>query len=358
MTDGHASAASTRHIIQTPSAVETLAARPFLNEPDTGIDDALGQIPTHSLPNLTEIFGLPDFEWAARRHLDSASYAWYRNAAGGEWSYRNNLEVFGRINMKPRVLVDITNIKDSLPTTILGYNFSAPFFISPCAKASYANPNDAEDGLVKGAAAGDILYIIAAAKPKSSQVLFQQLYVTNNLTSTQAVMRRAEKAGYKALILTVEAPASGDRQRAHRFGWQLYKQLQNMTSIPIIPKGITSVEDARMALQAGAPAIFLSNHGGRQLDTSPSSLEAAIEIYQQAPEIFNQVEVYADGGVRYAVGMGRPFMYANMYGSRGVKQAIDIMKNEMALDAANLGVADLRKINASYMRWENNGWYS
>jgi isopentenyl diphosphate isomerase/L-lactate dehydrogenase-like FMN-dependent dehydrogenase len=135
-----------------------------------------------------------------------------------------------------------------------------------------------------------------------------------------------------------------------------------MTSLPIVPKGITSVEDARLAVQAGAPAIFLSNHGGRQLDTSPSATEAAVEIHRQAPEIFKQVEVYADGGVRYgtdvlkllalgvrAVGLGRPFMYANMYGAEGVGHAVNIMKLEIALDAANLGIADLKKIDASYI---------
>ncbi|KAL9620527.1 MAG: hypothetical protein Q9160_004996 [Pyrenula sp. 1 TL-2023] len=184
-------------------------------------------------------------------------------------------------------------------------------------------------------------------------------------------MRKAQKAGYKAFVLTTDAPASGDRQRAHRFGWDLYQYLQNQTSLPIIPKGILTVEDARLAVAAGAPAIFLSNHGGRQLDTSPSAMEAAIEIYEQAPEIFKKVEVYADGGVRYgtdvlkllalgvrAVGIGRPFMYANAYGTEGVRRAIDIMKEEIALDAANLGVGDLKKLDASYMRWQNNGWYS
>jgi len=135
-----------------------------------------------------------------------------------------------------------------------------------------------------------------------------------------------------------------------------------MTTLPVIPKGIMSVEDAQLAVAAGAKAIMLSNHGGRQLDGSPSSLEVAIEIYNKAPEVFTQVEVYADGGVRYgtdvlkllalgvkAVGLGRPFMYANCYGWEGVKKAIDLLKHEIAIDAANLGVGDLKKIDASYV---------
>jgi isopentenyl diphosphate isomerase/L-lactate dehydrogenase-like FMN-dependent dehydrogenase len=92
------------------------------------------------------------------------------------------------------------------------------------------------------------------------------------------------------------------------------------------------VEDAQAAVQAGAPASILSNHGGRQLDGSPSSFEVTLEIHQQDPDLFKKIEVYADGGLRYgadvlkllalgvkAVGLGRPFMYANTYGAEGVK---------------------------------------
>lgn len=137
-----------------------------------------------------------------------------------------------------------------------------------------------------------------------------------------------------------------------------------MTSLPVILKGIGSVEDAKLAVKYGAPAIILSNHGGRQLDDSPSALEVALEIYQEAPQVFSKLEVYADGGVRYggdvlkllalgvkAVGLGRPFMFANVYGTEGVARAIEILKNEIAVDAGNLGVADLKKINAKFVSY-------
>lgn len=81
----------------------------------TRIDDLLGSTDPKVLPNINNMVSLPDFEWVARRYLDNASYAWYRSAAAGEWSYRNNLEVFGRIGMKPRALVDITNVEATLP---------------------------------------------------------------------------------------------------------------------------------------------------------------------------------------------------------------------------------------------------
>ena len=91
-----------------------LAARPFLNEPDTGITDVLGDLPKGQLPNLTDIVALNDFEWTARNYLPLFNYTYYRNGAGGEWSYRNNLEVYNRYRLRPRTMLDISNIEASL----------------------------------------------------------------------------------------------------------------------------------------------------------------------------------------------------------------------------------------------------
>ncbi|KAL6712135.1 hypothetical protein ACN47E_000012 [Coniothyrium glycines] len=373
-----------------------LAARPFLEEPDTGIDEQLGDIVANgTLAPLRSLVGLPDFQWSARQHMNTSSYTYYRNGAAGEWSYRNNLEVFSRFRLRPRVLRDITNIEASLPTTILGHNFSAPFFISPCARGGYAHP-EGEAGLVKGAAEGNILYmpalysslsmeeIYAARGNNSDQVLFQQVYLDGGLNETQELFRRVEANGAKAIVVTIDSPGDGIRHRAARYSvgsantqytyltWDLYRQLTNMTTLPVIPKGIQTVEDAREAVKQGVKAFFISNHGGRQLDTSPSSLEIALEIYNEAPEIFTQAEVYADGGVRYgsdvikllalgvkAVGLGRPFMYANIYGAEGVARAVEILKYEVANDAANLGVGDLKQIGPEYVNWKSvNAWFS
>ncbi|KAH6950594.1 hypothetical protein HG530_011237 [Fusarium avenaceum] len=367
-----------------------MAARPFLEQPDTGLELVLGDLPKGKLPKLDQMIGLPDFEWAAENYLPIENYTYYRNGAAGEWSYRNNLEVFQRYRFKPRVMVDITNVESTLPTTILGHNFSAPFFISPCAKGGNAHP-DAEKNFVKGAAAGDILYMPALyaslsieeiAKSKAEgQVVFQQLYLSSNDTETQELLDRSEKAGAAAIIFTVDSAADGNRHRAARFGvgsadssysyitWDYYKKLQKMTKLPVIIKGIGSAQDAKLAVKHGAPAIILSNHGGRQLDGSPSGLEVALEIHEEAPEVFKQIEVLADGGVRYgadvlkllslgvkAVGLGRPFMYSNIFGVDGVKKVIDILKHEISIDAGNLGVADIQKINPSFVKWKFNNW--
>ncbi|KAJ8076413.1 hypothetical protein AAF712_000104 [Marasmius tenuissimus] len=372
---------------------ETLAARPFLNEPDTGIEESIGaEVANGTLPNVTSILGLPDFDWVARHRLNISSYTYYRAGAAGEWSYRNNLEAFQRVRFRPRVMIDVTNIEASLPTTILGYNFSAPFYISPCAIAGYAH-EDGELNFVKGANEGKILYMVSdfsskdkdsirdAIDKESNQVLFQQLYISADLNATRAQVKRAEDDGFKAIILTVDEAAEGNRHRGKRFGvgsansdytyftWDYWKEIQSFTELPVVPKGINTWEDAVIAAKMGAKAIYISNHGARQLDGVPSPLEVALEIHEQAPWVFQQVEVFADGGVRYgadalkllalgvkAVGLGRPFMYSNVFGVDGVKRAIDLFKNELAVDAGNLGVADLKQINTSFVSYKPNGW--
>ncbi|KAE8153358.1 S-2-hydroxy-acid oxidase [Aspergillus avenaceus] len=377
-----------------PLIQAAVATRPFLNEPDTGIEDVLGDTPAGSLPDLKQIVGLPDFDWAARHYLNGSSYTYYRNGAAGEWSYRNNLEAYGRFRFRPRMMVDVTNIESTLSTSILGYNFSAPFYISPCARAGLAH-SDAEKNFVKAAYEEDILYIpslyaslsvdeIAAAKPTNgTQTIFQQVYLNSNDTATKELFDHAEQLGSKAIVFTVDSAATGNRQRASRYGvgsantdytyitWDYYKKLQSFTKLPVVLKGIQSVEDVKLAIEHGAPAVILSNHGGRQLDSTPSPLEVALEIYEEDPTIFQKIEIYADGGIRYgadvlkllalgvkAVGLGRPFMFANVYGVDGVKHAIQLLKHEIAIDAANLGVSDLKKIDTSYIKWTNNGWFS
>lgn len=94
-------------------ATGALAARPFLNEPDTGLEEIVG-VEVGQLPNLTSMVGLNDFDWAARNYLPLRNYTYYRNGAAGEWSYRNNLEAFPRYSLRPRTMVDITNIENTL----------------------------------------------------------------------------------------------------------------------------------------------------------------------------------------------------------------------------------------------------
>ncbi|KAI1269243.1 FMN-dependent alpha-hydroxy acid dehydrogenase [Xylariaceae sp. FL1019] len=377
----------------TVAALATMAeaARPYLEVPDTGYYDAV-DVAAGMLPDIESIVGLNDFQLAAENYLPITNFTYYRNGAGGEWSYRNNLEVYNRFRFSPRVMNDITGVGATAATTILGHNFSSPIFISPAARADYAHP-DAELNLVRAAGAQEVLYITSsyaakawediAAEDIPGQVRWQQVYFSQNATANLELLARAEATNASAAVWAVDSPGSPSRERAARFGvgsantafvtntWDVYATYRNSTKLPIVLKGIQSVKDARAAVDHGVPAIILSNHGGRNLDGSPSSLEVALEIYQEDPDIFNQIEVLADGGVRYgtdalklmalgvkAVGIGRPAMFSNVYGQPGVEKMLSILKEQIVNDAAGLGVADLKKINASYVKWQNNGWYS
>ncbi|KAK7191498.1 hypothetical protein DPSP01_011015 [Paraphaeosphaeria sporulosa] len=373
----------------TGLAAIALAVEPFFNEPDTGLETFLQQTNNWTegiQPALKDIRGLNDFDFAARQKLSTENYFYYRTGSAGEWSYRNNLDIWQKVKFRPRFLRDTTNVNETLRITILGYDFTSPVFIAPAPRAQYCDERG-EINYVEASADEDTLYVaamyakktieeIAAAKSNSTingpQVIFQQIYTNANLSVTWDNIARAERTGAKAIVWTIDAPGDAVRHRAARFDttnansatskltWDLYDQMKNRTSLPIIPKGIASVEDAQEAIRRGVRAIYISNHGGRQLDHSPSPLEIAYEIYRNAPEVFTQVEVLADSGVRYgtdvlklmalgvkAVGLGRPFLYANCYGREGVQKAIQMMKKEIALDAAQVGIADVRKIGPS-----------
>jgi L-lactate dehydrogenase (cytochrome) len=365
-----------------------LAERLFLEEPDTGLETYLysANYTDGELPRLKDMRGIPDFDWAAQHYLDNQKYSFYRTGNGGEWSYRNNLEIWSQVKFRPRQLNDVSKLSETLPTSFLGYNFSAPFFISPAARAGYADPERAELNFVDASAAEETLYVAALYASKTieeiqaqkhngtlngQQVIFQQIYSNANLSVTWDAMARAEAAGVKAFVWTIDAPGDSTRHRAARYDttnansvtsaltWDLYDEIRNHTSLPVIPKGITTVEDALLAIEKGAPAIWISNHGGRQLDHSPSSLEIAYEIHRNAPQVFTTVDVMADSGIRYGtdvlkllalgvkmIGMGRPFMFANIFGVEGVRKAIQILKNETIHDGAQAGVTDLRNVSS------------
>ncbi|CCX32833.1 hypothetical protein FPQ18DRAFT_322010 [Pyronema domesticum] len=360
-------------------ASTVLAERPFVNEPDTGL--RLDEIQTGTLPQLKDMHTIPDFEAAARHYMPIQNYSYYRTGSSGEFSYRAALEIFNEVKLRPRFLRDMSNI--SLSTSVFNYTFSVPFFIAPAARAGLAHPG-AEVNFVRAAGVGKVLYspslsstlkieqIGSAALPE--QVMFHQLYVSKNKTKLASDLKRIEKSGFKAIFVTIDNPIHGIRPREARYGfsnvtdhdsafsWDSYQELRKMTHLPVIPKGVQTVEDALIALQLGAPGIYISNHGGRQLDTSPQAIETCLEIYQNAPEIFKRMEVFADGGVRYGtdvlkllamgvkmVGMARPFLFANVFGEEGIWRAIEMMRREVWVDAANLGVRDVREIDTSYL---------
>jgi isopentenyl diphosphate isomerase/L-lactate dehydrogenase-like FMN-dependent dehydrogenase len=261
-------------------------------------------------------------------------------------------------------------------TTILGYNFSAPFFIGPAASAGRGHPN-AEANFVRAAANASILYvpsisatldieeIAAAAAP--GQIMFHQEYIWANETRVRDELARFEANGFRAVVLTVDNTgitgirnrnqrfsAGGESAHSSTFTLEALARFRSLTSLPVIPKGVKTAHDVKVCADLGFPGVFLSNHGGRQVDGVPTAIEILLDVHAQYPEVFDQIEIYADGGVRRgthvlallalgarAVGIGRPPMFANIFGEEGVKRMLEIIRTEMITEMKSLGQADI-----------------
>ncbi|EME85538.1 uncharacterized protein MYCFIDRAFT_186118 [Pseudocercospora fijiensis CIRAD86] len=343
--------------------------------PDTGLDTS--DWTTGEAPPLDDLVNLDDIQIAAKNTLSTKNYAYYRTAALDEVTYNANLFIWNKIRLNGFSFADVSNV--NLKTSILGHEFSAPFFIAPAAKAGKANETAAEAGLVQAAGAAGILYIpsisstlsieeIAAASNTSDQIMFHQEYIWSNTTKLKDELSRIRESGFKALVLTVDnTGVNGIRNRQMRFSSGLaddrhsadltisaLKKLQKMTSLPIIPKGVKTAHDVKLCADLGFPAVYISNHGGRVVDLAPTAVEILLDVHRLYPEVFSQIEIYADGGVRRAthiltllalgaraVGVGRSAMFANVYGAKGVGKMISILKEELESTMQLMGQSDI-----------------
>ncbi|KAJ7072181.1 FMN-dependent alpha-hydroxy acid dehydrogenase [Mycena amicta] len=348
--------------------------------PDTGLDTSSWVAGV--LPPLKDMFDLNDFQIAAKNSLSPKYYASYRTGALNEYTYQANLNVYSKVRLNGFSFRDVSRMTTS--TTILGYNFSQPFFIAPAADAGHANKS-AEASLASAAGKAGILYIpsisstlsieqiAAAALP--GQVMFHQEYIWSNSSRLSDELARIKAAGFAAIILTVDNTGiNGIRTRSSRytdgsdtghaanFDLQSLAALRKLTTLAIVPKGIKTWQDARACLDLGFQAIYISNHGGRVLDGAPTSVEILLDIRKNAPEVFQKMEVLVDGGVRrgtdalillslgaVAVGLGRSPMYANCYGEAGVSRMIDLFAQELYTSMQLMGVSNVNQLNTTYV---------
>lgn len=340
------------------------------------------------------ILNLNDFEQAAKRVVTKRAWTYYSSAAEDLVSHRHNNDDFQRVTFRPRVLRNVQRV--NMRKTILGHASRLPIFIAPAALARLGHP-DGELCLARGADEFDIPYAVSNAssvavedlamymqQEASGGCLCYQLYVRKKQSETRALIRKARKLGFKALLVTVDTPVVGKREEDDRAKAVLaleagepspprivdqmldengekpvlrgpYSSTLNWDDLEWIKeewgdsgticlKGITTAEDAKLACDMGYKSIYLSNHGGRQLDSAPSSLRTLLEIRRFCPEVFEQCEVLVDGGVRRGtdvlkalclgasgVGLGRPFMYAlSAHGTEGVLKAIQCESKSFA----------------------------
>ncbi|KAF2494369.1 putative cytochrome B2 [Lophium mytilinum] len=361
--------------------------------------------PTDTIP-IALCLNLHDLEKAAKKVLSKRGWTYYSSASDDLLSHHGNLSDWNRITFRPRVLRNVKTV--SMKCNLLGHQSNLPFFIAPAALARLGHA-DGELCLARGASRFNIPYGVSTASSVSAEdlaacmqeqaaggCLWFQLYVKKKESETRALIRRARSLGFKALLITVDTPVVGkreddDRHKAEealaagestfaRLGDNVapgedfvlrgpFSSTLNWDDLawmkddwgnagPICLKGIATAEDAKMASDLGFENIYLSNHGGRQLDSVSSSLRTLLEIRKFCPEVFDRCQVFVDGGCRRgsdvlkalclgatAVGFGRPFMYAlSAYGTEGVLKAIQMISDELETTMRLLGVTDLSQL--------------
>jgi 4-hydroxymandelate oxidase len=360
--------------------------------------------------SLADAVSIADVERLASGRMTPEAWDYVAGGAEDELTLQLNPAAFRRWRFLPRVLVDVARVDTR--TTLLGHPVSLPIGVSPVAAQGLADP-EGEVPTARAAAAEGAMFClstvssrsieeVAAAVPAGSPRWFQ-LYVNEDARFTRRLVERAEAAGYGAIVLTVDLPVLGYREREKRRGWELDIPLGNFrgsdgdraageaerdgqvdldrlldtrhvsltwdglgeirawTSLPIVVKGILHPDDARLAVEHGAAAVVVSNHGGRQLDRSPAALDVLAAV---AAAVDGRVEVYLDGGVRRgsdalvalalgarAVFAGRPFVFGlGAGGEAGVRRAFGILREELERAMALLGTPTLGDVTRDHVR--------
>jgi 4-hydroxymandelate oxidase len=341
-----------------------------------------------------------DFEAAARDVLPEMVFDYYAGGSGEEWTLRENTRAYGRWVIRPRVLVDVSNVEPM--TTVLGQESSFPILLAPTAFQRMAH-RDGELATAHGAASLGAIMVVSTIATVSLEDLaatgvrrWFQLYVLKDRDLTATLVKRAHAAGYEAIVLTVDTPLLGRRLRDERnsfalppgiglanlegsglpessgsglfsfflerhdatLTWDDVAWLRSLSPLPLVLKGIVTAEDTRLAVDAGVDAIVVSNHGGRQLDGAPASLDVLPEVVEAAE---GRIEVLLDGGIRrgsdvfkaLALGaratlVGRPYLWGlAVNGADGVRQVLEIIRDDLMLTMALAGRSRIVDIDRS-----------
>ena len=348
-----------------------------------------------------------DYERLAREKMDPAAFDYYAGGSGQERTLAANRSAFDAIQFRPRVLVDVSHI--DLATTVLGQQISFPVMLAPTAFNRLAC-DEGEIAAARAAGASGTVMISSTlstctledvAKAATGPLWFQ-LYVYKDRGLTTELIARAEAAGYRALVLTVDTPRLGRRERdvrnrftlpaglsmknlesclsdATRWGahssfsayvhdlfdpsltWRDVDWLRAQTKLPLLLKGVMTAEDTRSSVDSGADAVVVSNHGGRQLDGVSATVTALPEVIDAAA---GRIEVLLDGGVRRgtdvlkalalgarAVLIGRAYLWGlAVAGEDGVRDVLRILRDELELSLALAGRTSVAAIDSSLIR--------
>ena len=344
-----------------------------------------------------------DAERDGREKLEQGPLDYFAGGAGDEVTLRENVAAWGHWRLRPRVLNNVREV--STAAAVLGKPVEMPVLVAPVAYQRMAHP-EAESGMAAGAAAaGTVMCLstlsntrpaeVAAAAPEGRH--WFQLYPFNDEGVTRALMEEAIEAGFEAILVTVDAPPGGNRERDRRNGftlpvelgtpsltaatggeealtieetfalmnqaltWADVEALASSCSVPVFVKGLLTAEDAGLALEHGAAGVVVSNHGGRQLDRSLATADALPEV---AEAVGGRATLLVDGGIRRgidvatalalgadAVLVGRPALWGLAAGGReGVAQVLGLLRQELELALALLGCTDPSELTRAHVR--------
>ncbi|KAI5068306.1 hypothetical protein GOP47_0016651 [Adiantum capillus-veneris] len=353
------------------------------------------------------VVNVGEYEALAKQRLPKMVYDFYAGGAEDQWTLQHNTTAFSTIRLRPRVLVDVSKV--DISTSILGFKVPMPIMVAPTSLHRLAHP---EGELATARAAASMGTIMALSFSSSFSleevaeagcgVKFFQLYVYKDRKIAETLVLRAEKAGYKAIVLTGDTPRLGRREAdiRNRFtlppnvtmknldgllsvqldkskgsgleayaagtmdkslSWKDIRWLKSITNLPILVKGILTAEDALLAVQAGVAGVIVSNHGARQLDFVLPSIMALEEVVNA---VQGKIPVFLDGGVRRgtdifkalalgaeAVLIGRPVLYGlTADGERGVKNVLQMLSDELELAMSLSGCCSVKDIKRSHVQ--------
>ena len=342
-----------------------------------------------------------DYEREAERVLDSGAFGYFAGGAGDERTLRDNVEAFSRWQLRPRVLVDVGEVTTS--ATVLGREMSMPLLVAPTAFQRLAHP-EGEAATARAAAdAGTVMCQstlssltpggLAAAAPGAT--LWFQLYWSSDRGFTAELLAAVVEAGFEAVVLTVDLPAVGRRERDLRAAfalpedlalpnipgslqdrdfhaalseivdptltWRDLEWLREQSPLPLLLKGILTSEDALLAVEHGVDGVIVSNHGGRQLDGVAASLDALPEVVEV---VDGRLEVLLDGGVQRgtdvlkalalgarAVLAGRAVVWGlAVGGEQGAREVLDLLRAEIALGLTHLGCRSPAEVTRAHVK--------
>jgi 4-hydroxymandelate oxidase len=343
-----------------------------------------------------------DYANLARDCMSTMAWEYISGGAADEFTLRWNHEAFGRIRLRPRNLVDVSRLDTRV--TLFGQELSCPILLAPVAYQKLMHPGG-ELATVRGAGTAGVAMVLSTFSTISlekvvtaaTRPLWFQLYVQRDRDFTRDLVRRAELAGYGALVVTVDTPVLGARYRevrnkfvlppgmeranlkglktatgSHRpseldiysatlspaLTWKDIAWLRSLTSLPVVLKGVMNAADAGRAVDEGVSGLIVSNHGGRNLDTVPATIEALPEVIAK---VAGRVPVLVDGGIRRgtdvlkaiglgasAVLIGRPYLFGlALGGAEGVSRVVNILRREFEMAMALTGKTTIAAIDSS-----------